>query len=85
MASSSATAGNAAGSPGAGTATSGYRLSGADVTGFRGRRVQIVGTLVEPGAAGTAATGAAGTATNTGSREFRVQSVQPISGSCPQQ
>jgi len=82
---SSATAGSTAGSAAAGTATSGYRLSGSDVTGFRGKRVQIVGTLVEPAAAGTAATGAAGGATNTGSREFRVQSVQPISGSCPPQ
>ena len=65
-----ATATNPGSSP---VAPSGYRLSGADVAGFRGQRVQIVGSLSQPGAA------------NTGVREFKVQSVQAISGSCPQQ
>jgi hypothetical protein len=64
----------------AATAASGYRLSGYDVSGFRGQRVQMVGSLVEPSAATGTTTAAAG----TGGREFRVQSVQPVSGSCSQ-
>jgi len=62
---------------------SSYRLSGYDVSGFKGQRVQIVGSLAEPSSTGNAAGTNAGTMT-TGAREFRVQSVQPISGSCPQ-
>jgi len=64
-------------------ATGGYRLSGADVSGFRGQRVQIVGSLVQPSAA-TPSAATPGGATSTGIREFKVQSVQAISGSCPQ-
>ena len=65
-------------------ATSGYRLSGADVSGFRGQRVQIVGSLVQPASSATSSAATPG-ATTTGVREFKVQSVQAISGSCPQQ
>lgn len=65
-------------------ATTGYRLSGADVSGFRGQRVQIVGSLVQPASSATASAATPG-ATTTGVREFKVQSVQAISGSCPQQ
>lgn len=62
-----------------GTATaaamSGYRLSGYDVSGFNGQRVQITGSLVQPTASATAPA--------TGAREFHVQSVLPMSGACP--
>jgi len=64
-------------------AASGYRLSGADVSGFRGQRVQIVGSLVQPSTA-TASAATPGGATSTGIREFMVQGVQALSGSCPQ-
>jgi hypothetical protein len=60
--------------------TNGYRLSGYDVSGFRGQRVQIIGSLAEPGTGSSGST----TATRTTPREFVVQSVQPMSGSCPQ-
>jgi hypothetical protein len=62
---------------------SGYRLSGADMTGWVGRRVQIVGQMV-PTTAGASATNPAVTASST-LPEFRVVSVQPISGNCPPQ
>jgi hypothetical protein len=67
---------------------SGYRLSGADMTSWVGRRVQIVGIVV-PAASGamTLSAGAAGYGPD-GSPivpEFRVISVQPVTGSCPEQ
>ena len=71
-------------SPSSPVAAAGYRLSGADVSGFRGQRVQIVGSLVPPAASATSSAARPG-ATTTGVREFKVQSVQAISGSCPQQ
>jgi hypothetical protein len=65
----------------------GYRLSGTDMTAWIGRRVQIVGMLV------SSPTGSIATPTGTsGGRpgtdplpmpEFRVVSVQPITGACP--
>jgi len=70
---------------------SGYRLSGASVSSFSGQRVQVVGVIVPPATAGTAGTaGGAGAVGTTGTagpsmQEFRVQSVQPISGDCPRQ
>jgi hypothetical protein len=66
----------------ASSSLSGYRLSGADLDAWSGKRVQIVGT-VAPMAAATAAT-----ATSPGTPampEFRVQSVQAATGSCPPQ
>jgi len=71
-------------SPSSPVATTGYRLSGADVSGFRGQRVQIVGSLVQSASSATSSAATPG-ATTTGVREFKVQSVQAISGSCPQQ
>src|SRR5262249_16984945 len=65
------------------SSVSGYRLSGADMTGWIGRRVQIVGTMT-PSAAGASATNPAVTPSAT-LPEFRVVSVQPISGDCPPQ
>ncbi|HZR22807.1 MAG TPA: hypothetical protein VFA59_04410 [Vicinamibacterales bacterium] len=62
----------------------GYRLSGNDMTSWSGQRVQIVGVVV-PAATGTNASATAGSAGATGQTlpEFRVQSVQPVTGSCP--
>jgi hypothetical protein len=65
------------------SSVSGYRLTGADMTGWLGRRVQIVGQMV-PTTAGASATNPAATARAT-LPEFRVVSVQPISGECPPQ
>src|SRR5262245_40078514 len=64
--------------------TAGYRLSGLNFGSFSGQRVQVVGVIV-PAAA--PAGGAVGTSGTTGQTlpEFRVQSVQPIGGDCPQQ
>jgi hypothetical protein len=62
-----------------GAGINGYRLSGTDMASWAGQRVQIVGTVIPttPGAS----TGAAG---STPMPEFRVQSVQPVAGPCPQ-
>jgi hypothetical protein len=72
------------------TAIAGYRLTGNDMSSWVGQRVQIVGTVVRPTApagASASATGATGTAATTGAvqmPEFRVFSVQPTTGACPQ-
>jgi hypothetical protein len=65
-----------------GSSVSGYRLSGSDMSSWLGRRVQIVGSIV-PAAPGAAPTAAAGGAQAT-FPEFRVVSVQPMTGDCPQ-
>jgi hypothetical protein len=56
----------------------GYALSGTDMTAWAGQRVQVVGTIVPPSSGPSA-----GSATPT-FPELRVQSVQPVSGPCPQ-
>jgi NAD(P)-dependent dehydrogenase (short-subunit alcohol dehydrogenase family) len=61
------------------SSASGYRLSGTDMTAWLGRRVQIVGTLV-PAPVTKAKPDGSATAPMA---ELRVQSVQPITGSCP--
>jgi hypothetical protein len=55
----------------------GYRLSGADMSNWAGQRVQVTGTM----------TPAAGirSGTTPAMPEFRVQSVQPMPGTCPPQ
>jgi hypothetical protein len=65
------------------SSVSGYQLSGTDMTSWLGRRVQIVGTVV-PAASGTPAVAASGsTAPGTVAMpQFRVVSVQPITGEC---
>ena len=81
------TSGTITGTAPAGSSTSsisGYRLSGADMTPWVGRRVQIVGTLV-PAAARASSGGTAASKSLAGAiamPEFRVVSVQPITGSC---
>lgn len=56
----------------------GYALSGIDMSGWTGRRVQIVGRVVPPGS------GAAAGSATPGLTGFRVQSVIPTDGNCPQ-
>jgi hypothetical protein len=80
------TSGTITGTAPAGSSTSsisGYRLSGADMTSWIGRRVQIVGTVV-PAAARAASGGPAGypLAGAIAMPEFRVVSVQPVTGDC---
>jgi hypothetical protein len=90
--SSSAATGVVTGTAPAGSSSSsvtGYRLSGADMQPWIGKRVQIIGTFVP--AAPPATPSAANPPTVTGASaippplEFRVQTVQPTTGSCPKQ
>jgi pilus assembly protein FimV len=81
------TSGTIAGTAPAGSSTSsvsGYRLTGADMAGWVGRRVQIVGS-VAPATPGVPASPAAGAPTTPSMPEFRVVSVQPVTGDCPKQ
>ena len=68
------------------SSVNGYRLSGADMTAWVGRRVEVVGMLVSsPVGSSTTPVGTAGT-TKTDPLpmpEFRVISVQSITGQCP--
>jgi hypothetical protein len=59
-------------------------LSGTDMAPWVGQRVQVVGTFAPSAAiaAGSTSTGQPG-APAAPSLEFRVQSVQAISGPCP--
>lgn len=66
-----------------GAGLSGYRLTGTDVSSWVGRRVQIVGSVV-PAASGSAVGSPSATAGSNPMPEFRVTSVQPMTGSCPQ-
>ena len=83
-----ATTGVVTGTAPAGSSASsvtGYRLSGADMQPWIGKRVQLIGTFAP--AAAAAAAPAPGTATAAASAppvlEFNVQSVMPTTGSCP--
>ena len=58
-----------------GSSVTGYRLSGADMQPWIGKRVQLVGTFA-PAAAAT------GGASTPPALEFRVQAVQPVTGPC---
>src|SRR4029077_4402300 len=68
-----------------GSSVTGYRLSGADMQPWIGKRVQLIGTFV-PAAASPAGATTPGTVTSATSAppvlEFRVQTVQAITGSC---
>jgi len=61
------------------TGPSGYRLTGSDLNAWVGRRVQVVGTMAPL----TAETNVP-TAGPASLQEFRVQSVVPLTGPCPQ-
>ena len=63
-----------------GSSISGYRLSGTDMASWIGKRVQIVGSVVPAAAGATPTPGASG----LNVPEFRVVSVQPATGDCPQ-
>ena len=81
------TSGTAAGTAPAGSSASsvdGYRLSGVDMASWLGRRVHLTGTVVPPEPIPQAA------AVESSDRlalaampEFRVMSVQPVTGPCP--
>jgi hypothetical protein len=63
-----------------GSTLTGYRLSGADMSSWIGKRVNVVGSFVPAAAASpTPATGAV----SAPPLEFKVQTVQPASGPCP--
>jgi len=84
-----AAAATASGTAPAGSSASsidGYRLTGADMTSWIGRRVEVIGTVVSPAPTAAAATeprAAAGTPAPPTMPEFRVISVQPVTGPCP--
>jgi len=79
-------AGAAQAAAGAPSAINGYRLSGNDMSSWAGQRVQIVG-MVMPTATGIDASRVAASAGAPGQTlpEFRVQSVEPVTGNCPRQ
>ena len=67
----------------------GYRLlPKEDISSLVGKRVQVVGTVVPPTApagASDSATGAAASAAGVAQMpQFRVTSIEPIAGTCPQ-
>jgi hypothetical protein len=76
------TTGGAAGNVSSGL--NGYRLSGTDMAPWLGQRVQVIGTFAPsaPAAAGSTSTGQPGSPAAP-PLEFRVQTVQAISGPCP--
>ena len=75
-------AAGAAGTSASSSAFNGYRLSGADLTPYAGKRVEVTGTFA-PSSSANSATSASGTSATT-MREFRVTSVKPIGGPCQQ-
>jgi hypothetical protein len=65
-----------------GSTLTGYRLSGADMQPWIGKRVQVIGTFV-PAAPPSPAPSVTGAAAAPPVLEFRVQTVMPTSGPCP--
>ena len=69
-----------------GSSITGYRLSGTDMQPWVGKRVQLLGTFVPAAAASagsTTTTAVTGGASAPPALEFRVQTVQPVTGPCP--
>ena len=62
---------------------SGYRLSGADMKPWIGQRVQVFGTFVPAASSAAAQTAVTGAASTPPVLEFKVQTVQKMSGPCP--
>jgi hypothetical protein len=62
---------------------SGYRLSGADMKPWVGQRVQVTGSFAPAAPSATAPTKVTGAASAPPVLEFKVQTVQPMAGSCP--
>jgi len=68
-----------------GSSITGYRLSGADMRPWLGKRVQLLGTFAPAAAApagSTTAPAVTGGANAPPALEFRVQAVQPVTGPC---
>ena len=67
-----------------GSSITGYRLSGTDMQPWIGKRVQLLGTFAPAAAAPAGSTPAAvtGGASTPPALEFRVQTVQPVTGPC---
>jgi hypothetical protein len=65
-----------------GSTLTGYRLSGADMQPWIGKRVQVIGTFV-PAAPQSPAPSVTGATAAPPLLEFKVQTVQPASGPCP--
>ncbi|MCU1381554.1 MAG: hypothetical protein JWL71_251 [Acidobacteria bacterium] len=67
------------------SSVTGYRLSGADMQPWVGKRVQVIGMFAPAPATSTAVApvASAGTPTPPPVLEFKVQTVQPATGSCP--
>jgi hypothetical protein len=69
-----------------GSSVTGYRLTGADMQPWIGKRVQLIGTFVAAASSATAPTGTSSTVTGASAMppalEFRIQSVQPTTGPC---
>jgi len=84
MPSATGTTGSSSAVPGGATSASAgtsYRLSGSDMTPWAGQRVQVIGTIAPVANASSSASATPGA---PAIREFKVQSVQPASGPCPQ-
>ena len=73
----------AAGRTSSTSAFNGYRLSGADLAQYAGKRVEVTGTFAPSSSSNSTASASGTGATNL--QEFRVVSVKPIGGSCPQE
>src|SRR3954451_6257435 len=67
------------------SSVTGYRLSGADMQPWIGKRVQVIGMFAPAAATPSAVAPAAATGAPAAPPvlEFKVQSVQPITGTCP--
>jgi hypothetical protein len=65
-----------------GSTLTGYRLSGADMQPWIGKRVQVIGTFV-PAAPQSPAPSVTGATAAPPLLEFKVRTVQPSSGPCP--
>jgi hypothetical protein len=79
----SATTASASASAPAGAGAAGYRLSGVNMTSWIGRRVQITGVVVPSTATGETAAAEETEEGELPMPEFRVVSVQPVTGPCP--
>ena len=66
-----------------GSTLTGYRLSGADMQPWIGKRVQVIGTFMPAAPLATAPSAITGAATAPLVLEFKVQTVSAASGPCP--
>jgi hypothetical protein len=66
-----------------GSTLTGYRLTGADMQPWIGKRVQVIGTFAPAAAPTTPSAAVSGGTTMPPVLEFKVQTVVPASGPCP--